>query len=693
MPPSRPTIGPYEILDELGRGGVGVVYRARCESLSRPVALKLILRARANPTALGRFEREAHALAKVRHPNVVRVHELGVAEQGPYLVTELVDGQSLDALSDGSPLSPRRAAEITRDLAGALAAIHALGIVHRDLKPGNVLIRPDGSPVLLDFGLARDTESGDRLTQTGMITGTPSYMAPEQATGESAKNPDLRTDVYGLGATLYTLLTGEAPFVGSSGIQVLAAIMQGDPEWPGVASLPPGLVAICRHAMAHDVAGRYPSADALRDDLELWLTGEYSPKGPRLWLAVAGAVGALLLVLGIAFGAGLGGAGSDPDQASRGSPAPPATTLPPAPPLPPATLDTQVTQRPVGRWTFSKVLAPQGPARGGAVLCEFIDDTRAVSANCWLADVTVWDFAGEGSSRSLELPLTVRRLAVGGERVVLPVNERTSVLVLDVPPTGPLKAKELRLGVDRGPGDSSIQSIVVTPDGDVATLGYSDGHIRRIELPGGAVIAEVVHSRNNGVAALALRDGVLVSTSSASGDVAGIEAQRIGKVDFRVRFWRAVTLTAEEEFRISAVGAAVCISSAGESVFVGTNFGHVKRWARDGTLLKNMKGERVEKLQVGGRAWAIGGDLPRAHSARVQTLRLGPMGKLYSVGHGPRRAGGRFGELSVWDVDAGEQISEFRGVSGRSVTEIAISPNGRRALIGYWSGKLELWER
>lgn len=194
-------IGPYHVVRELGRGGMGVVYEVSHPGVpGRRLALKRILTDVADAKGLVRFGREAQLLARVRHHNVLRVHELGRTAEGPYVVTELVEGENLRELLTRGPFEPRRAAELVRDLADALGAVHAEGILHRDLKPENVLLRPDGTPVVLDFGLARELD-GEGLTRTGDVLGTPAYMSPEQANGESPSRLDARTDVYGLGGS------------------------------------------------------------------------------------------------------------------------------------------------------------------------------------------------------------------------------------------------------------------------------------------------------------------------------------------------------------------------------------------------------------------------------------------------------------------------------------------------------------
>ncbi|MGE0712106.1 MAG: SUMF1/EgtB/PvdO family nonheme iron enzyme [Planctomycetota bacterium] len=291
-PPER--IGPYELLCELGRGGTGVVYEAR-DPAGRRVALKLLdpglVR---SPDALLRFQREAELLARVRHPHVLPVHELGRSPRGPYLVTALLDGQGLDAaLSELGPRRPSEAARMVRDLADGVAAAHAVGVLHRDLKPANVHLDAQGRPVLLDFGLAR-AEDLRSLTETGVLLGTPAYMAPEQL--DDARRVSPTADVYGLGAILLSLLTGRAPFAAASLMPLLQAVIHDEPEWPRDA--PPALLAILQRALAKDPARRPGSALELRDELDAFLRGAPTSRRQRRPARMALAAALVALVLG-----------------------------------------------------------------------------------------------------------------------------------------------------------------------------------------------------------------------------------------------------------------------------------------------------------------------------------------------------------------------------------------------------------
>jgi serine/threonine-protein kinase len=288
----RVSIPGYEIITALGRGGMGVVYQARQTKLDRIVALKMILSgAHAGEADLARFRTEAEAIARLQHPNIVQIFEFGEYGGRPFFSLEFCGGGGLDSKLK-APLPPRQAAGLVRTLARAVQAAHQAGIIHRDLKPANILFLADGTPKISDFGLAKKIEGGDGLTQTGAIVGTPSYMAPEQAGGDSHRVTTL-VDVYALGAILYECLTGRPPFKAASAIDTLMQVVEREPEPP--TALQPGidrgLELICLKCLAKEPAQRYASADQLAADLESWLAGvPISVRPPsitellRLWL-------------------------------------------------------------------------------------------------------------------------------------------------------------------------------------------------------------------------------------------------------------------------------------------------------------------------------------------------------------------------------------------------------------------------
>jgi hypothetical protein len=259
----------YEILIELGRGGMGVVHQARQVSSGRLVAVKVLREASLDsPQLRSRFRTEAEALTRLRHPNVVGLIEAGEQSGRPYFVMELVTGGSLDRHLAGKPQPPRKAAEMVETLARAVAAAHEQGIVHRDLKPGNVLVTDDGTLKLNDFGLARQLDADTRQTATGAVMGTPQYMSPEQAAGRiDAIGPP--TDVWALGVILYEMLTGRTPFAGAGMIEVLDQVRSAEPEPPSkrATEVPRDLETICLKCLHKDPARRYRDAGALADDL------------------------------------------------------------------------------------------------------------------------------------------------------------------------------------------------------------------------------------------------------------------------------------------------------------------------------------------------------------------------------------------------------------------------------------------
>jgi len=218
-------LGDYELLEEIGRGGQGVVFRARQKSLNRTVALKVIsLGQWASKAHLRRFRLEAEAAAKLEHPGIVPIHEVGERDGSCYFSMKFVEGGQLDEVAKRQPMAIRRAVELIARVARTVHYAHEHGILHRDIKPGNILLDAKGEPHLTDFGLARLVESESSVTQTLDVLGTPSYMAPEQAVGNNAAVSSA-TDVYGLGAVLYQLLTGQPPFAGGATYETIKLLL------------------------------------------------------------------------------------------------------------------------------------------------------------------------------------------------------------------------------------------------------------------------------------------------------------------------------------------------------------------------------------------------------------------------------------------------------------------------------------
>jgi serine/threonine protein kinase/Tfp pilus assembly protein PilF len=268
--------GDYELLEEIGRGGQGVVYRARQKSLNRTVALKVIgLGQWATEAHLKRFRLEAEAAARLDHPRIVPIHEVGERDGYCYFSMNFVEGGQLDEVVEREPLPIGRAVELIAKLARAVHYAHEHGILHRDIKPGNILLDQKGEPHLTDFGLARLVETESTVTRTKEIFGTPSYMAPEQAAGET-RTLTSATDVYGLGTVLYQLLTGHPPFDGGTTYETMRLLLETEPRPPRLLNpkIDRDLSTICLKCLEKDPRRRYSSALVLAEDLEHWLKHE-----------------------------------------------------------------------------------------------------------------------------------------------------------------------------------------------------------------------------------------------------------------------------------------------------------------------------------------------------------------------------------------------------------------------------------
>jgi len=269
-------LGDYELLEEIGRGGQGVVYRARQKSLNRTVALKVIGLGRwATKAHLKRFRLEAEAAASLDHPCIVAIHEVGQRDGCCYFSMKLIAGGQLDKVVRHQPIPLRQAAELIAKLARSVHYAHEHGILHRDIKPGNILLDANSEPHLTDFGLARLIETESTVTHTMEVLGTPSYMAPEQARGNNTKVTSA-TDVYGLGAVFYQLLTGHPPFAGGTTFETVRLVLETEPQQPRVwnPKVDRDLATICLKCLEKDPQRRYSSALALAEDLERWLRHE-----------------------------------------------------------------------------------------------------------------------------------------------------------------------------------------------------------------------------------------------------------------------------------------------------------------------------------------------------------------------------------------------------------------------------------
>jgi eukaryotic-like serine/threonine-protein kinase len=269
--------GDYELLAEIGHGGMGLVFKARQRNLDRIVALKVLLTGRfSDEHARRRFRLEAETAGRLQHPNIVAVYDVGEAEGHPYLTMEYVEGSNLAELCANQPLPAKTAARYLRDIARAIHAAHVAGVLHRDLKPSNVLVGSDNRPRVTDFGLARraDSSAGE-LTLTGQVLGSPNYVAPEQAAGKHALI-SAATDIYGLGALLYHLITGRAPFEAETAAEAVRLVMDTEPRAPRDQNpnVPRDLVTICLKCLRKEAAQRYASAAEVADECERFMADQ-----------------------------------------------------------------------------------------------------------------------------------------------------------------------------------------------------------------------------------------------------------------------------------------------------------------------------------------------------------------------------------------------------------------------------------
>ncbi|MBI4835391.1 MAG: tetratricopeptide repeat protein [Planctomycetes bacterium] len=311
--PAGKSFGKYIIEKKLGQGGMGAVYLAHDTVLKRKVALKVMLLKGAQ--AIERFNREARASAKLKHPNIISLYEVGTIDKYNYFTMEYIDGSSLDKMIKDKELTPKRTAEIIKDIANALHYAHTQEIVHRDIKPANILVDKQGKVYLTDFGLAKELSGTEHsLTMTGTIMGTADYMSPEQAEGIKRKI-DARSDVFSLGATLYHALTGHTPFKGKELYQILESVVRKDPIPPCryIKNLSKDIETICLKSMEKEQKARYQSSKELADDLTHYINGEAISARPigfigRIFrkakqnkvasLSIAGVI-VILIVLGI----------------------------------------------------------------------------------------------------------------------------------------------------------------------------------------------------------------------------------------------------------------------------------------------------------------------------------------------------------------------------------------------------------
>jgi WD40 repeat protein len=701
-----PRVAGYEIEGELGRGGVGVVYLARHEGLGRLVALKMLLSgAHAGAADRARFRGEAESAARLQHPNIVQVFEVGEHDGHPYLALEYVAGGSLAQRLRGSPLPAGEAAALVEVLAHAVHAAHQRGVVHRDLKPANVLLTADGTPKVTDFGLAKRLDAATAHTQTGAVVGTPDYMAPEQAEGKAAGPA---ADTYALGAILYHLLTGRPPFPAATALETLVRLRGEEPVSPAALQprLPRDVVTVCLKCLAKGPAGRYASAAELADDLGRFRAGvpvRARPVGAlgralrwgRRRPAVAGLLAALAGSLLAGFvttlyyarvAAGRADVAEDlagkyrlaSERADRKARDVEAENLTGRKNLYAA--HAVLVQR---AWadrrldTLLNLLDRQRPERTGG------DDLRGFEWHYWhrLCHEDLFTLAAhDRHAQSVRFsPDGGRLLSAGGDG--LKTWDGATGRPLSALPLGIVAAAALS-------GDGRLLAAErLSRDGRSLGVGVWEAASGRLlhSLPRAGRLGSLAISPDGRALALGSRDGDLTLWYPATG-----EERPVGKT------WRDLMSPAAFSPDGKHLAAITEPRPNGPTVVTvwdtatgrpgptlpGTNFQCVA-YSPSGTRLArgDFQG-RVFIHDLGQRRDVIAF---QAHRPSVAVVRYAPWGRWFATA-GPE------GDVAVWDAWSGRPFRTFHGHTGR-VTDLVFSPNCRRLATACEDGTLKVWEQ
>jgi WD40 repeat protein/predicted Ser/Thr protein kinase len=663
--PSR--IGPFTVISELGHGGMGVVYLAEQPALRRLVALKVIRHGvNATPGEIARFLAEAEAVARLQHPNIVQIHEVGEQDGVYYLVLEYVDGGSLDRQLAGTPREPRSTAGMIETLARAVHHAHGRGILHRDLKPANVLVDAQGQPKITDFGMAKSLQGDSGLTASGQVLGTPSYIAPEQASGKHGEITPA-VDVYGLGALMYEMLTGRPPFKGATPLSTLEQVVSQEPVAPSrfQRHISRDLETICLKCLEKQPSRRYATAEALADDLGRLLSGRPIVARPvgawgrvRKWARRRPIEACLTMAVVVVAVLGLSGI----------------------------------------VWQWRNALAQRDTARQELYRANLVAAAAALQLHNSSAARRILELAPEPfrqwewrhfhsqldkASRILtghEGPVRGATFSPDGSRLVSVAQDHT--LRLWEPATG----REIAMA--RGQQGESVAAVAFSPDGRRLASGGVDGSVRIWDAQTGAPLG-VWRGHAGPVEALAFsRDGSrLVSTA--------------GLAENTSRLWDTAAGT------LIGVLPAPMLSFASDGTRVvghRDGFIHVADAATGkATMAPRDAGRRVFCLAVSpdGRRLALGCDYPDnavrlwgLDEAKLLKVMTGHRNRVnwvaFSLDGKSIASASQDQTVRVWDTAAGRPVAVLQGHTSR-VVEASFSPDCTRVASSSLDGTARLW--
>ena len=665
--------GSYELLEEVARGGMGIVYRARQTQINRFVALKVMAAGVfAAPDFVERFRTEAEAVASLHHPNIVPIYEVGEVEGHPFFSMRFLEGGSLSQRISNpkSQISDREAAGLLAKLARAVHFAHQRGILHRDIKPGNVLLDAKGEPHLTDFGLAKLVENDSTLTRTVAMLGTPSYMSPEQARGE-AKQLTTAVDVYGLGAIFYELLTGQPPFAGGTTMETVRQVLDKDPRRPSV--IRPGidrdLETVCLKCLEKDPARRYSSAEAVAADLERWQRDEPILARPQSGLYVFGklvrrhkggtaALGAIMLMIiaGAVFSSwqaevqrALRAKAEANERAAQDAQAQATAQQKKAE----AEMQRAEEQLARAEWLLyaSKLMMAQNDfdSANGALALHYLSECPE-KLRGW-----EWRHLWNRFNARLTLagharPVSSVAFSADGQRIVTGSQDKTAKVWNAT--TG-----EQLLTLKGGKGD--IYGAALSPDGQrivtaggMAGSGIVPGEAKVWDASTGRHLLDLKGHNYSVFSAAFSPDGKRIVTAASE------RSYQSGEV----KVWDASS--GEELLTLPYTESVRCVafSPDGQRIVTGS-MAQVKVWdAATGKELLTLKG----------------------HTSTIFSVRFSPEGRRIVSTSWDKTA-------RVWDASTGREILAFKG-HDNWVTSAEFSPDGKRIATGSWDKTIKIWD-